>query len=771
MKRPLIALLALYAAVTLAYGVVNPLFEAPDEHWHYFTAQYIADNGKLPFVAPGGAYDEWLSQEAAQPPLYYLLGGALIAPLDTAQAREQVWLNPFVSIGDAAAAANINRAIHIGWDDWPWRGAALAAHLLRAFSAALGLGTLLCIYGSGRLLWPDDEGKALLAVALAAFLPQFDFVHSAVSNDPLIIFLSSLVIWQLLRLWATAVTRTRLLMLGVTIGLAALAKNAGVLLLLYAIGFLAIRIAADALGTGRLPAANSRNTAFNLQSLLFDFLTLILPVFLIAGWLWLRNRALYGDWTATNQFIRIAGGDRGYTLWQILGESSGLWLSLIAVFGWFNVRAPDWIYWIWSGMTGAAVLAFAVQLKTVKRMKPLSLTAILGQKWLPGALLAVWPLLVYAGLALFMLKTEAAQGRLLLPAILPLSLGLAQGVSRFSNGRWRLVWPGLAFVTTIYALFGVIRPAYAFPEPLTPAPGESQAAVPASAQFGPITFDAGQGKLQLVGVEMPPDQRVVPGGEPVEVVLYWRAESPVEKDYLSSVHLLGRAFESVGSVNRYPAWGMIPTSRWRPGQIWRDAYRVRVKETAVAPAQLRVSVSLYDSEAEKPLPAIWEDGTAVNLLLVGEPARLANPNPPDARHIALDIPFADGITLAGYAWGINSDSDVIAAAPGDALPITLYWQAAAAPTQNYTVFVQLLDADDQWLAGADAPPVNNFFPTAMWQAGDWVDDLHTLAIPADLPPGDYVVRVGMYDPDTGARLARLDGNGDSVDVAVRVKSP
>ena len=35
-------ILAGYLLVTLAYGVVNPLFEAPDEHWHFFTADYDA---------------------------------------------------------------------------------------------------------------------------------------------------------------------------------------------------------------------------------------------------------------------------------------------------------------------------------------------------------------------------------------------------------------------------------------------------------------------------------------------------------------------------------------------------------------------------------------------------------------------------------------------------------------------------------------------------------------------------------------------------------
>lgn len=287
----LLFILMLYLAVALAYSLVNPLFEAPDEHWHYFTAQYIADTGQLPSVAVDDNYDEWLSQEAAQPPLYYLLGALIIAPVDTDGAREQVWLNRLAWIGNASALANVNQFVHTPHEAWPWQGFALAAHLLRGLSVLLGLGTLLCIYGSGRYLWPTRENRALLATALAAFLPQFSFIHGAISNDTLITFLSSLAIWQLLRLWYTAVTRTHLLLLGITIGLTALTKNAGVLLLIYTIGVLIL--------LGIRDWRPSPKT--NLQSLISNLLLVTLPVLLIAGWLWRRNWLLYGDWTAANQ--------------------------------------------------------------------------------------------------------------------------------------------------------------------------------------------------------------------------------------------------------------------------------------------------------------------------------------------------------------------------------------------------------------------------------------------------------------------------------------
>ena len=209
--RQLFAICLLYFVVTVAYGWLNPLFEAPDEHWHYFTAQYIADTGALPVVET--EYDEWLSQEAAQPPLYYLLGALLIAPIDTGGAREQVWPNPFAWPGDASRLTNVNLFVHTDMEAFPWRGYALAAHLLRLFSTLLGLGTLLLIYASGRLLWPHSHHIPLLATGLVAFLPQYNFLHAAISNDTLIIFLASATLFRLMS-WRTPTTLSRWSIMG-----------------------------------------------------------------------------------------------------------------------------------------------------------------------------------------------------------------------------------------------------------------------------------------------------------------------------------------------------------------------------------------------------------------------------------------------------------------------------------------------------------------------------------------------------------------------------
>ncbi|MFZ0547228.1 MAG: hypothetical protein WAM60_17405, partial [Candidatus Promineifilaceae bacterium] len=315
--------------------------------------------------------------------------------------------------------------------------------------------------------------------------------------------------------------------------------------------------------------------------------------------------------------------------------------------------------------------------------------------------------------------------------------------------------PTAAFLVAVALPWTTIRPAYQYPEPL--------AAVPVEAAFGPFSFRDGGGEIQLVGVEVAPEQSTEPGGDsPIEVVLYWKAVEPVSKDYLSAVNLLGRNNVSVGQVNRYPAMGMIPTSQWEPGQIWRDVYHVYANGDAEAPARLRILVALYDAEQEKDIPAVGPDGTATALLIVGE-ARLAvreTAEPEIAQ--PLEVPLADQITFLGYVLS--------PASPGaeEIATIDLYWRADGRPSQDYTVFIHLVDAAGNQIAGADGPPLNGDFPTGWWREGDVIQDSHLMQISAETAPGEYTILIGLYDPQTGQRSPRLDGRGDVIQLPVTI---
>ncbi len=127
--------------------------------------------------------------------------------------------------------------------------------------------------------------------------------------------------------------------------------------------------------------------------------------------------------------------------------------------------------------------------------------------------------------------------------------------------------------------------------------------------------------------------------------------------------------------------------------------------------------------------------------------------------VALDATWADGIGLRGVT------TEPLTLAPGDSLTVTLFYEATAAPSANYTAFVHLLgparaDGSPVW-AQSDSEPCGGGRPTGKWRAGDLIRDVVTLAIPADAPAGEYTLATGFYSWPDLARLP-LSGGEDAL---------
>ncbi|RIK39012.1 MAG: hypothetical protein DCC55_19340 [Chloroflexi bacterium] len=111
------------------------------------------------------------------------------------------------------------------------------------------------------------------------------------------------------------------------------------------------------------------------------------------------------------------------------------------------------------------------------------------------------------------------------------------------------------------------------------------------------------------------------------------------------------------------------------------------------------------------------------------------------------------IRLNGYA--LNPEST-----PGGAILLALRWQSIQAVTNDYQVFVHLLDAYDEKIAQRDGQPVQWMRPTSSWQPGEEIIDHYGLLLPNDIPTGEYTIAVGLYNPVTGQRLPISAGPGD-----------
>ena len=71
---------------------------------------------------------------------------------------------------------------------------------------------------------------------------------------------------------------------------------------------------------------------------------------------------------------------------------------------------------------------------------------------------------------------------------------------------------------------------------------------------------------------------------------------------------------------------------------------------------------------------------------------------------------------------------------------------------DYKLFVHVAGADGVPVAQWDGYPRWNTARTSTWAPGVEVVDHLLLPLPDDLPPGDYRLLTGLYDPATGARL-------------------
>ncbi len=103
---------------------------------------------------------------------------------------------------------------------------------------------------------------------------------------------------------------------------------------------------------------------------------------------------------------------------------------------------------------------------------------------------------------------------------------------------------------------------------------------------------------------------------------------------------------------------------------------------------------------------------------------------------------------------------------GDPLPVALRWRALGKIDAYYSVYVKLLDAGGNAIAGWDGQPGNGQLPTLLWTPGEAVDDVVTLIVPAEAAPGGYVVEAGMYRAEDLARCLTLDPEGFPVEQVV-----
>jgi hypothetical protein len=123
--------------------------------------------------------------------------------------------------------------------------------------------------------------------------------------------------------------------------------------------------------------------------------------------------------------------------------------------------------------------------------------------------------------------------------------------------------------------------------------------------------------------------------------------------------------------------------------------------------------------------------------------------PPAHIQHRVDASFEDKIELLGYDLELPH-GDYVGA--GESFTVTWYWRALRNVPGGYKVFVHV-DGQGQRLNG-DHDPVEDKYPTRLWDEGDIVRDVQRLSVPPNYRSGDYTFFIGLFSGETRMQVVR-----------------
>ncbi len=716
-------ILLFYAIFSIGYITATPIFEANDEIWHFGYLQRLRETGSLPQPALDGS-ETIYAQHGGQPPLYYGLMALLTSPFHIDDAAVYRRLNPHVRANQPDSFGNKNLTVHDESRSM-LTGTGLVVLMIRGFGLVLGAGTIVMIHKISRYIAPQRPTVAFAAAAITAFNPMFIFVSASVSNDSLAMILNAALVLLMLRTLRDSFNLQYTLAIGLLFGLTSITKLTSIVLWPVLIG----------LGIVVYYRTKDR------RGLLWFLLSLFIFWGLIAAWWHIRNLQLYGEPFGMMTMANIAG-PRGaaFSLANLFAEYQQFRMSYWGLFGALNIQITAIFYILLDLMTFLSVIGCALLVLQLLAIRDFAYARYELRHLL---LLLSILMLLWMGVLYWSAVAQTAQGRVLFPLIAVISPIIAVG---FVETVWWIVFslrpPNLEFVragdavpkellhetmlwplrflgiVALLAPFTVIANQYAIPEPLSALPDNAR---PVYAEFG----DAA-----LIGYKRI-NRRYVPGDR-VRVTLYWEVRAQSEQDHSIYLSLVDDNRQEIGRYASYPGAGSLRTSQWKAGAIYADEYIIPIDADAFGRYPFDLQVKWENLARGEPIAATNLEGDSIEPVLLDAGAVVylrAQPASPGFAEIATELQpnFDDVIRLQEFL--IDADRN----------EVILNWKAESTPSENYTVFMHMLDEGGNIVEQADAPPR---LPTAYWRWGESYLTYHSF--PADFNMLEHTIIVGWY---------------------------
>jgi hypothetical protein len=267
--------------------------------------------------------------------------------------------------------------------------------------------------------------------------------------------------------------------------------------------------------------------------------------------------------------------------------------------------------------------------------------------------------------------------------------------------------------------------------------------------------------IALFSYDLPLD--AYPPGHLISLNLWWCTLKAPKADYYVHLEILD-AHENVVSESASPLTQInYPSSQWAPGEL------VMGRADIIVPGQVReesheVRLSLRSADTGEALPTHWPLGPKSialgNFMVQTWPLDTSLPE----LSSPIEAVFGKSPMIELHGYELLNGQEVVdqETAPGETLGLSLIWRSVSEMiNESYSVFIHVVNEDEQIIAQSDGVPASGLRPTTSWRNREVITDVHAISIPESTEPGTYQIWIGLYDPTTGIRVP-LFVNGDQL---------
>ncbi len=351
----------------LAWSLIVPPFQVPDENAHYAYVQQLAERGTLPRQLPVGSGLSPREDQTIDALLTFGIVGHRANPAPGTEVQQQVIEqiaaeNLSAKGSGDALAATPNPPLYYALQAIPYRlaGGNVLDKLtaMRCLSALMGALTVLLVFMFLRELLPASRWAWPAGALLVAFEPLFGFMSGGVNNDDLLYLTGAGVLWAIARAFRRGLTPAGGALIGGFLG-------AGLISKFTLLGFIPAAALAVVLLAWRAPAEHRRRALAGLVWAVGLAAAPALIYVLLNHFVWSRSAIPGGVGS-------VAGaGGRAFHLneeishvWQLFLPH--LWLNrafsyspfwetwfkgFVGRFGWLDYDFPGWVYGVAEGVS------------------------------------------------------------------------------------------------------------------------------------------------------------------------------------------------------------------------------------------------------------------------------------------------------------------------------------------------------------------------------------------------------------------------------------